>query len=206
MCLAFWAIFVSLTCTTETRARLLGLSLCKVKRWEALAGRKGENGMGREDNSTAMTLKARVVQALKSAEEDTTDTLRLTTLRLIAAAVRDRDVCARGRGAGEGCPDEDVRRVLETMVAQREASARQHDSVGLIEDAIREREEMAVIQQFLPSPLEGEALEAAVEQVVADLGASKLTDMGRCMSTLKARYPGLIQTCAASKAMRKALS
>ena len=80
--------------------------------------------MGREDVSGLMSLKARIANALKSEIEQGQPGVRLATLRLIDCAVRDRDVCARGRGAGEGCPDADVRRVLETMVAQREVAAR----------------------------------------------------------------------------------
>ncbi|MEZ5997279.1 MAG: hypothetical protein R3B98_01115 [Hyphomonas sp.] len=68
--------------------------------------------MGREDTSDAMTLKARIANALKSEAESGEGGVRLATLRLIECAVRDRDVCARGRGVGEGCPDADVRRVL----------------------------------------------------------------------------------------------
>lgn len=162
--------------------------------------------MGREDKSCKMTLKMRVTQALKAESEQTDNSVRLATLRLIDCAIRDRDVCARGRGDSEGCPEADVRKVLETMVAQREVAAREHDAAGRIEDAIREREEIEVIEQFLPVPLTGDALESAVETVVEELGASKLKDLGRCMSELKQRYPDMIESAAAGKAMRKALS
>lgn len=153
-----------------------------------------------------MSLKARIVQALKSDTGSGASDVELATLRLIECAVRDRDVCARGRGLGEGCPDADVRTVLETMVAQREVSAREHDAAGRIEDAIREREEIEVIQKFLPVPLSGKTLEAAVGEIVEDLGASKLKDVGRCMSALKERFPGMIDTGSAGKAVREALS
>ena len=162
--------------------------------------------MGREDVSGAMTLKARIANALRSETEKGKPGVRLATLRLIDCAVRDRDVCARGRGVGEGCPDTDVRRVLEIMVAQREVAAREHEDAGRLEEAIREREEIEIIQQFLPVPLQGKALEAAVEEIVSDLGASKLKDLGRCMSALKERYPGMIESGTAGKAVRKALS
>ena len=82
----------------------------------------------------------------------------------------------------------------------------EHEDAGLIEDAIREREEIEIIRQFLPVPLQGEALASAVSEVVTELGASKLKDLGRCMSALKERYPGLIETGEAGKAVRKALS
>ena len=163
--------------------------------------------MGREDKTDVMSLKARVAQALKNESENTDcSAVTMTTLRLIDCAIRDRDVCARGRGDSEGCPDADVRNVLETMVAQREVAAREHDAAGRIEDAIREREEIEVIEQFLPEPLAGEALETAVVAVVEDLGATKLKDIGRCMSALKKRYPGKIESGPAGKVMRKALT
>ena len=162
--------------------------------------------MGREDKSGLMSLKARIGNALKSETEKGQPGVRLATLRLIDCAVRDRDVCARGRGDGEGCPEADVRRVLETMVAQREVAAREHEDAGRLEEAIREREEIEIIQQFLPVPLQGKALASAVEEVVTDLGASKLKDLGRCMSAPKERYPGMIESGAAGKAVRKALS
>ena len=163
--------------------------------------------MGQEDKTDVMTLKARVAQALKAErEKDEGCTTRLSTLRLIDAAIRDRDVCARGRGDSEGCPDADVRNVLETMIAQRDTAAREHDDAGRIEDAIREREEIEIIRAFLPEPLCTRDLEAAVEEVVEDLGATKLKDIGRCMSALKQRYPGKIESGSAGKVMRKALS
>jgi uncharacterized protein YqeY len=162
--------------------------------------------MGREDTSESMSLKARIVQALKSETEKGASDVELATLRLIECAVRDRDVCARGRGVGEGCPDADVRAVLETMVAQREVSAREHDSAGRIEDAIREREEIEVIEKFLPVPLSGAKLNAAVQDIVEDLGASKLKDVGRCMSALKDKFPGMVESGTAGKAVRDALT
>ncbi|WP_340691728.1 GatB/YqeY domain-containing protein [Hyphomonas sp.] len=162
--------------------------------------------MGREDTSETMSLKARIVQALKSETEKGASDVELATLRLIECAVRDRDVCARGRGVGEGCPDADVRAVLETMVAQREVSAREHDEAGRIEDAIREREEIEVIEKFLPVPLSGAKLDAAVQDIVEDLGASKLKDVGRCMSALKDKFPGMVESGTAGKAVRDALT
>lgn len=162
--------------------------------------------MGREDVSACMGLRARILQALKDESDSIGDETKRATLRLIECAIRDRDVCARGRGQGAGCPDEDVRRVLETLVQQREASAREHDHEGRIEDAIREREEIAIIKQFLPKPLSGKALDIAVKQVVEDLGASKLTDLGRCVTALKERYPGLIEAASAGQAVRAKLT
>ena len=94
----------------------------------------------------------------------------------------------------------------ETLVTQREESAREHDDEGRIEDAIREREEIDIIRSFLPRQLSGKALDIAVKQVVDDLGASKLTDLGRCVTALKERYPGLIEAAEAGKAVRTMLT
>ena len=162
--------------------------------------------MGREDVSACMGLRARILQALKDESDSAGDETKRATLRLIECAIRDRDVCARGRGQGAGCPDEDVRRVLETLVTQREESAREHDDEGRIEDAIREREEIDIIRSFLPRQLSGKALDIAVKQIVDDLGASKLTDLGRCVTALKERYPGLIEAAEAGKAVRTMLT
>ncbi len=120
--------------------------------------------------------------------------------------MRDRDVTARTQGQCEGCEETEIRKLLEIMVAQREVSAREYDESGRIADAEREREEMEIIQSFLPRPLSGDSLETAVETVVEDLEASKLKDMGRCMAELQSRYPGRIDTGTAGKAVRRVLS
>lgn len=132
--------------------------------------------------------------------------VRLATLRLISCAVRDRDVSARTKGDCDGCPEEAVRDVLETMAHQRRISARELDEAGRIADAEREREELSVIEDFLPQPLGGDDLEAAVKDVVEDLDASTLKDLGKCMSMLKARYPGQIDSRTAGKIVRRELT
>ena len=104
-----------------------------------------------------------------------------------------------------GLEETEIRKLLEVMVAQCEVSAREYDESGRITDAEREREEMEIIQSFLPRPLEGNALEEAVESVVDDLEATKLKDVGRCMAELQSRYPGRIETGSAGKAVRRAL-
>ncbi len=160
-----------------------------------------------DDTIQRVPLRARISEALKTeAGRDAPDEIRLSTLRLIDCAVRDRDVCALGRGDGAGCPDADVRGVLETMIEQRLEIAEEHTDAGRIEAADRERAEIAVIGEFLPQPLDGPALTAAVETVVRDLGASKLKDLGRCMSTLKELYPDRIEPGTAGKAVRDALT
>lgn len=132
--------------------------------------------------------------------------VRLATLRLINCAIRDRDARARSSGDRDTCPEEAVRDVLATMARQREESAEEFEHDGRIDDAVREREELAIIEAYRPKLLANEDLKAAVRNVVDELEADSLKDLGRCMSTLKARYPGLIDSKEAGKAVREALT
>lgn len=168
--------------------------------------------MAELDSAEVSTLKTRIAEALSAAESlvasgkaSPSEATRAATLRLITCAVRDRDASARTRGDCDGCPEASVRDVLETMAAQRRVSSREFDEAGRIEDAEREREELRVIEEFLPKPLAEEELDLAVRDVVEELEASTLKDLGKCMSTLKARYPGKIDSRAAGKAVRRAL-
>ena len=161
--------------------------------------------MGQTHLSTPSSIRDRILDALQLAEQDDPQGIRARTLRLVQCAMRDRDVTARTKGQCEGCEDTEVRKLLETMVAQREVSAREYDESGRISDAERERDEMEILQAFLPRPLDGDVLEDAVDKVVEDLEAHKLKDMGRCMAELQNRYPGQIDTGTAGKAVRRAL-
>lgn len=150
-------------------------------------------------------LKSQLAAALAEAEQADSNSMEAQTLRLIYCAVKDRDVTARGRGDCSGCPEEAVRDVLKMMIDQRERTASEYDESGRLEEAERERAEIDVIGRFLPLPLEGEELEAAVSAVIEELEASKLKDMRRVMTELKSRYPDRLVNGAANKAVRKAL-
>lgn len=151
------------------------------------------------------SLKVRISLALAHSVAEDEDSIRSQTLRLIKCAVDDRNTQARARGKCNGCDDDEITALLEKLVAQREASAIAFDTDGRILDAEREREEIEVITEFLPVPLVGEALDAAVSDVIQELQATRLTDVGRCMSALRARYPGQVQCGSAGKAVRAAL-
>lgn len=161
--------------------------------------------MGQSEPLPKQTLRQRVFDALRVAEDTNPDSVQAQTLRLVKCALDDRDVAARARGNCSGCEDTELEEILETMVAQRERSARDFDDAGRIADAVRERDEIDVIEAFLPQPLIGEALDAAVREVIADLDAKKLKDTGRCMSALRERFPGQIECGTAGKAVRAAL-
>ena len=153
-----------------------------------------------------ISLRQRVIAALEQAEAADTTSAEAQTLRLVKCAMIDRDVMARGRGDCHGCYDDELIDLLKTMVSQREVSATEYDDAGRIADAERERQEIEILAAFLPQPLQGDALKKAVETVVTDLEASKLKDVGRCMSTLRERFPGQIECGSAGKAVRDALS
>lgn len=150
-------------------------------------------------------LRDQLAAALERADREDHDSVEAQTLRLILCAVGDRDMTARQRGECSGCPEAAMRDLLEMMAAQREVSISEYEAAGQVAEAERERAELDVIRAFLPRKLEGEALDAAVQEVVTDLEASRLKDLGRCMQALKQRYPGRIETGSAGKAVRQAL-
>ena len=162
--------------------------------------------MGQLDTTTTPTIRDQICAELKAAEAADPNGVKAQTLRLVKCAMSDRDVSARGRGECSGCEDEELLDLLQTMVAQRTVSAQQFDEAGRVFDAERERDEIEIIQAYLPRRLDGEALKLAVTQVVHDLEASKLRDVGRCMSALRERFPGQIDCSLAGKAVRAALS
>ena len=118
------------------------------------------------------------------------DADRLSTLRLINAAIKDRDIAARGEGREEGVGDDDVLAILGKMVKQRQESVRAYEEGGRIDLAEQERTEIGYIEEFLPRQLSDEEVAAAVEEAMASVGASSIRDMGKVMGALKSRYTG----------------
>ncbi len=119
------------------------------------------------------------------------ETARLSTLRLISAAIKDREIAARGEGGDEaGLSDADLTAILSKMVKQRQESARAYEEGGRLELAEREQDEIAVIQSYLPRQLDPAETQAAIDAVIAGLGASSIRDMGRVMAELRNRHAG----------------
>ena len=129
----------------------------------------------------------------------------VSTLRLILAAIKDRDIAARGKGKSDGIGDDDILDLLQKMMRQR------RDSIGLFEKggrqdlADREAEEIRVIQRFLPKQLDPDAARGAVEEVIDELGAATIKDMGRVMAALKERYAGRMDFSKASAQVKDRL-
>jgi len=114
----------------------------------------------------------------------------MAIVRLIHAALKERDQTTRAEGHAEGLSDAELRDMLEAMVAQRRECIERYEASGQLELAEREAREIEVIKRFLPPKLDEQACAQAVRQVIADVGAQKLKDTGKVMSELKNRYPG----------------
>lgn len=136
-----------------------------------------------------MDMREQVGTALKQAMKDK-DRARLSTLRLINAAIKDRDIDARGQGREDGVSDVDVLAIMGKMVKQRQESARAYEEGGRLELAEKELSEIKVIEDFLPRQLSDEETEAAVVSAIAEVGADSIRDMGKVMGALKAKFTG----------------
>nr|WP_321443843.1 GatB/YqeY domain-containing protein [uncultured Cohaesibacter sp.] len=117
------------------------------------------------------------------------DKRRIATLRLISAAIKDRDVEARGQGK-ERVSDDELLQILAKMVKQRDESIAVYEDAGRLELAEQEREEAAIIKEFLPQQMSEDEVTATCSRAVEELDAGGLRDMGKVMAHLKAHYPG----------------
>jgi uncharacterized protein YqeY len=129
-----------------------------------------------------------IAQALKNALK-AQEKLRISTLRLVNAAIQDRDISNRGAGK-DPVSDDDILQILAKMVKQREESAKAFEDGGRPELAAQEREEIEIIREFLPKQMDEGAVKQAVADAIAETGAEGLRDMGRVMNLLKERFTG----------------
>ncbi len=139
-----------------------------------------------------MDLRAQISEALKTAMRDK-DQARLSTLRLVNAAIKDRDIALRGEGgdrAETGVVDSDILQILGKMVKQRQESAKAYEEGGRLELAEKERSEISVIEDFLPKQLDETETASAIDAAIAKTGATSIRDMGKVMGELKSRYTG----------------
>lgn len=136
-----------------------------------------------------MSLRDQLQTALKEAMKAKAAD-RLSTLRLMNASIKDRDIASRGEGGPEAIADSDILAVLGRMVKQRQESARAYEEGGRLELAAKEQAEIKVIEEFLPRQLDSAEVEAAIAAAVAEVGATSIRDMGKVMGVLKAKYTG----------------
>jgi len=130
-------------------------------------------------------LQAAVKEAMKAKAAE-----RLSTLRMVSSAIKDREIAARGEGAEVG--DNDILTLLGKMVKQRQESAKAYAAGGRPELEAKELNEIKVLNEFLPQQVTGADLEAAIAAAVAEAGATSIKDMGRVMAVLKAKYTGMM--------------
>ncbi|PYG30006.1 GatB/YqeY domain-containing protein [Pelagimonas varians] len=152
-----------------------------------------------------MELRARVMAAVKQAMRDKA-TARLSTLRLISAAIKDRDIAARGEGNDEGVDEAEVLAILGKMVKQRRESARTYEEGNRLDLAERELAEIEVIGEFLPKALDKAEIEKAVADAISEVGAESIRDMGRVMGILKGKYTGQMDFGAVGPLVKTKLS
>ena len=150
-------------------------------------------------------LRARLSDALKGAMK-AKDSLRVSALRLIIATLKDRDIAARTKGDSEGISHGEILQMLQTMIRQRHESIAAYEQGGRLELAQQEEKEIAVIKEFLPPQLGAQEMREAVENEIAEIGATGLKDMGRTMAALKAKYAGRMDFGKASGIVKELLA
>ncbi len=123
--------------------------------------------------------------AMKAKEERA-----VSTLRMVLAGLKDKDIAARGKGNTTGIADEEIRQMMQNMIRQRRDSIALYEKGGRAELAKQENDEIAIIERFLPKQMGPAEIEAAARALVAELGAKDVKDMGKVMGALKQRYAG----------------
>jgi len=142
--------------------------------------------------------------AMKSALRERR-TEELSTIRLILAAVKDRDIAAREHGQHDGVDDDDIRDLLAKMIKQRGDSISLYEQGGRLELAEAERNEIAIIKNFLPKQMDEAATEAAVDAAIAEIGAAGIKDMGKVMAELRAKHGAALDVQSAAGLAKKRL-
>jgi len=152
-----------------------------------------------------MSLRQQLNDAMKKAMK-AKDAKRLGTLRLILAALKDKDIAARSETSRELLGDDEILGLLAKMIKQREESATAFDAGNRPELAAGEREEIVIIRGFMPKQMDETEAGAAIKSVIAELGATSIKDMGKVMAALKERYAGQMDFGKASAATKAALT
>lgn len=129
---------------------------------------------------------------------------RVSTLRLVLAAAKDRDIANRSTGK-DPVGDEELLAILTKMIKQREESAKIYDEAGRAELAENEREEIAIIAAFLPEQMSDDEIQAACSETIAEINAEGLRDMGKVMAALKEKYAGQMDFSKASSFVKDLL-
>ena len=144
-----------------------------------------------------------ITAALKAATK-AQDKRRISTLRLVAAAIKDRDIAARVLGKNEAT-DAELLELFAKMIKQREESEKIYADAGRVELAKQEAEEIAIIREFLPKQLSEADMQKAIADAITETGASSVKEVGKVMAALKARYAGQMDFAKASALVKAKL-
>ena len=150
-----------------------------------------------------MALRDEFTASLKEAMK-AGDKLKVSTLRLITSALKDRDIAARG--AGKTLTDDDILALLQKMVKQRQESLKIYQDAGRSDLAEQEQGEITIIQSYLPQQMDESEVSSAIDSVIAEIGAASIKDMGKVMAALKERFAGRMDFGAASGVIKAKLS
>ena len=152
-----------------------------------------------------MGLRDQLSDAVKAAMK-ARDQKRTGTLRLVLAALKDRDIAGRTEESREGISDDEILSLLAKLIKSRGDSIVLYEQGGRPELAAAERAEIAVIREFMPKQMDAEEAKAAIAAVVAELGAASMKDMGKVMAALKERFAGKMDFSKSSAAVKELLS
>jgi uncharacterized protein YqeY len=142
--------------------------------------------------------------ALKAAMRER-DAATVSTLRLILAALKDRDIAARPKGQADGIGDDEIATMLQGMIKQRRESIELYQKGARADLVDKEAKEIVVIERFLPQQMDESAMTQAIGEVVAAVGAASVKDMGKVMAELKARFAGQMDFAKASALVKQRL-
>lgn len=152
-----------------------------------------------------MDKRSEINAALKEAMKQK-DQMGLATIRLILAAMKDKDIAVRGAGNPDGIGDAEILSMMQSMIKQRRESIDIYEKAGRDELAAQEKAEIAVIERFLPQQMGEAEIQAKIEEIIAALGVADIKDMGKVMGELKARYAGQLDMGKAGALIKAKLS
>ena len=158
-----------------------------------------------ERRTIAKEMRSRITDEMNQAMKDK-DSDRLSTLRLSNAAIKEKDIAARADGGDDGVGDPEVLAILGKMAKQRMESVRAYEEGGRLDLADREREEIQIIEEFLPRQLTEEESAKAVDDAIAEVGATSIRDMGKVIGLLKGKYTGQMDFGAVGPKVKDRLS
>ncbi len=144
-----------------------------------------------------MSLRTRFTEEMKKAMI-AKEQRRLSTIRLILSALKDRDIAARPSGVTDGIPEDQILSMLSGMVKQRRESIEQYEKGNRPDLVQQEAEEITVIESFMPKQMSEDEVKAVVEKIIAETGATSVKDLGKVMAELKSKYAGQMDFSKAS--------